>query len=102
MLRIVDIFDDKNLLKSVLAQAIAEGVVQVIIGEENTQESLRNFSLVLTRYGIVGEATGILGVVGPTRMQYGRSVSSVRYLGTVMSELVEGLRRGEHSEKELP
>lgn len=60
MLRIVDIFEDKNLLKSILTQAIAEGTVQVIIGEENTQEPLRNFSLVLTRYGVPSEATGIL------------------------------------------
>jgi len=95
MLRVMDMLEDKILSKSILTQAIAEGTVHVVIGEENTQESLRNFSLVLTRYGVQGEATGIIGVVGPTRMQYGRSISSVRYLGTLMSELVGGLQRGE-------
>ncbi len=94
MLRVVHILEDKTFSKSLLTQAIAEGTVHVVIGEENAQESLRNFSLVLTRYGVPSEATGIIGVIGPTRMQYGRSISSVRYLGTVMSELVAGLQSG--------
>jgi heat-inducible transcriptional repressor len=38
-----------------------------------------------------GEVTGVLGVVGPTRMSYGRSISSVRYMARLMSDLMADL-----------
>jgi heat-inducible transcriptional repressor len=62
--------------------------VQVIIGEENKEESLRGLSLIITHYGVPGVAGGIIGVIGPTRMHYGRNISQVRYLSSVMSQLL--------------
>ena len=91
MLSIMEVFEDKSLLKAILPQAMAEAGVQVVIGEENMQEAMRHCSVVIGRYGVLSEATGVVGVVGPTRMRYGQAISIVRYLGTVMSELVAGL-----------
>lgn len=65
--------------------------VQVFIGDENPAQGLRNFGVVLSTYGVGGEVTGVLGVVGPTRMAYGRSISSVRYMARLMSDLVADL-----------
>jgi heat-inducible transcriptional repressor len=45
----------------------------------------------MATYGINGEVTGILGVLGPTRMPYWRSISSVRYMARLMSDLMEDL-----------
>jgi heat-inducible transcriptional repressor len=42
----------------------------------------------VTRYGVPGALSGALAVLGPTRMRYPRTISTVRYLGTLMSELV--------------
>ena len=36
-------------------------------------------------------ATGALGVLGPTRMPYGRAISAVRYVADLMSDLVSDL-----------
>ena len=36
-------------------------------------------------------ASGVLGVVGPTRMHYGRAVSTVRYVSTILTDLLERL-----------
>jgi heat-inducible transcriptional repressor len=52
---------------------------------------LRRFGVVMATYGIDGEVTGILGVLGPTRMSYWRSISSVRYMARLMSDLMEEL-----------
>jgi heat-inducible transcriptional repressor len=75
----------------VLPQLSAGGDVQVFIGDENPTDALRRFGVVMATYGINGEVTGILGVLGPTRMSYWRSISSVRYMARLMSDLMEDL-----------
>ena len=65
--------------------------VQVFIGDENPANELRRFGVVVSTYGVDGEVTGVLGVLGPTRMAYGRSISSVRYMARLMSDLVADL-----------
>jgi heat-inducible transcriptional repressor len=64
------------------------GGIQVVIGGEGAWEELRDCSMVLARYGAPGFATGALGVLGPTRMPYGRTISAVRYVAGLMSDLV--------------
>ena len=91
---IVDILENKDALRALLP-AVAPGGVQVIIGGENQEDMMKGCSMVLTLYGIPGEVQGALGVIGPTRMQYGRAISTVRYLGTIMSGLVGELRAKE-------
>ncbi len=65
--------------------------VRVFIGDENPAGELRRFGVVVSTYGVDGEVTGVLGVVGPTRMAYGRSISSVRYMARLMSDLMADL-----------
>jgi heat-inducible transcriptional repressor len=42
----------------------------------------------MARYGREGKVRGLLGVIGPTRMQYGRAIAVVRYMTQVMNELL--------------
>ncbi len=65
-----------------------DNTVQVLIGGEGTWEELRHFSVVLARYGTPGLATGTLGVLGPLRLPYGRTISTMRFLSNLLSELV--------------
>lgn len=62
--------------------------VQVIIGAEHERHDMREMSIVLARYGVDDEIVGVLGVVGPTRMPYARAIATVRYIASVMSDLV--------------
>ncbi len=98
VLDIIEVLEDRALMRSILPRSQAERGVHVVIGAENEPDAMKTCSMVLTQYGIPGEALGSLGVVGPTRMQYGRAISSVRYMGLLMSELVaelfSGPRRG--------
>jgi heat-inducible transcriptional repressor len=84
------LLEEQSLLEEVLAKALSPtvGGVQVVIGGEGAWEELREYSMVLARYGATGYATGTLGVLGPTRMPYGRSISAVRYVAGLMSNLV--------------
>jgi heat-inducible transcriptional repressor len=60
--------------------------VQVLIGEENPLSVFRDCAVVATRYGR-GEATGVIGVVGPTRMRYDRIITTLQHLSSLMSDL---------------
>jgi len=62
--------------------------VQVIIGGDNRYDDLRLLSVVLARYGVDGQVAGVVGIVGPTRMEYGRSISTVQYISQLLSSLV--------------
>jgi len=59
-----------------------------LIGGEGTWDELRQCAIVLSRYGMPGLVTGMLGVVGPMRMPYGRTISTVRFLSGLLSDLV--------------
>jgi heat-inducible transcriptional repressor len=88
------ILEERTFLEDLLSRtqltANASGV-QVLIGGEGTWEELRECSMVLARYGVPGLATGMLGVIGPIRMAYGQSISTVRFIAGLLSDLVVDL-----------
>ncbi|GAB4516318.1 MAG: heat-inducible transcriptional repressor HrcA [Anaerolineae bacterium] len=87
-LHIVQVLEQRPLLEDVWSQLSDVNAVQVVIGGEGRWDTLRDVSLVLARYGLEGRATGILGVIGPTRMPYARAISAVRYVSSLMSEML--------------
>ncbi len=86
--RVVEIIEARPLLESIVAKTRESDGVQVISGGEGRWRELSNVSLVLSRYGVDDDTTGVLGVLGPLRMPYGRTISAVRYVSTLMSELL--------------
>jgi len=83
--------EERALLEDLLARTVLNSDVQdvqILIGGEGTWEELRDCSMVLARYGAPGLLTGALGVLGPTRMAYGKTVSTVRFVSGLLSELV--------------
>jgi len=87
--QVVEVLERQNLLESIIAEVLEANGIQVIIGGEGRWDDLDDYSLVLSRYGLRGEADGVLGVLGPTRMPYDRAISAVRYVARLMSNLVE-------------
>ncbi len=65
-----------------------EAKVIVLIGEENKSEAVKDFSVVTARYGMPLKVTGYLGVIGPTRMPYERTIAVADYLSNIMDELM--------------
>jgi heat-inducible transcriptional repressor len=60
--------------------------VTVAFGEELDEPDWSSLALVAVPYGDRGAPLGVLGVIGPRRMDYPRVVALVRYLGTVVTE----------------
>ncbi|MCP4611112.1 MAG: HrcA family transcriptional regulator, partial [Planctomycetes bacterium] len=86
-----ELIEERSLLRSILSQAPEDERLRVIIGSENPQSSMHDFSVVLSRYGLPEQTSGIVGIVGPTRMPYSRTFSAVRFLSDTMSDLLYGL-----------
>lgn len=88
------IMEERPLLEDLLSRTVLNtelGGVQVLIGGEGTWEELKDFTMVLSRYGVPGLATGTLGVLGPIRMPYSRTISTVRFVSGLLSGLVNEL-----------
>ncbi len=88
---LMELLEERSLLSSILSQAPDDERLRVVIGSENPESALHDFSIVLSRYGLPDQASGIVGIVGPTRMAYGRTLPAVRFLSEIMSELLYGM-----------
>ncbi len=85
------ILEERTLLEDLLTRTVLNGElggVQVLIGGEGTWEELRDCSVVLARYGVPGIVSGTVGVLGPIRMPYGRTISTVRFVAGLLSDLM--------------
>ena len=95
--RAMKVFEERTFLQDLLTSTILTtnvGGVQVLIGGEGNWEELRECSVILGRYGVPGLATGTLGVLGPIRMSYAHSISTVRFVADLLSNLVVELNMG--------
>jgi heat-inducible transcriptional repressor len=89
--RVFTVLQDRRYIGD-LARRLAGGAdVRVFIGHENAHEEMHDVSLVVASYGRPGRATGVIGVLGPTRMAYPHAIGTVRYVSGLMNELVDHL-----------
>jgi len=86
--KIMEVLEQSRFLPALASQLRQSDGVQIIIGGENEWDDMKDVSLVVSRYGQEGKIGGLLGVIGPTRMQYGRAIAVVRYMTQVMNELL--------------
>ena len=96
--RALRIFGERSTLQDLIARTASNsnvGGLQVLIGGEGGWEELRQCSVVIARYGVPGLATGTLGVLGPMRMSYARTIPTVRYVAGLLSDLVNDTISGE-------
>ncbi len=86
--KVVEVLERNRFLPAIAPQVMAAEGVQVIIGGENEMDALKDMTVIASRYGVEGHVGGLLGVVGPTRMQYGRAIAVVRYLTDLLNDLL--------------
>jgi len=86
--QLFEMFESKRDMLGLLDRCIQAEDIQVFIGREAGLEGLGDFSIVTAPYVVNNEILGVLGVIGPTRMQYNKVISLVdvtaRLLGTAL------------------
>lgn len=91
MRNIIEVFEERTFLRNFFPQAFIGDGIGVVIGKGNRVNAMRQCSIIVSKYGVPGHIRGALGVVGPTRMQYERTISAVRCLATIMTDLLTSL-----------
>jgi heat-inducible transcriptional repressor len=89
--RVFQLLEDRAYLGDLVHDVTDFGDVRMFIGAENRPAELHEVALVLAPYGRRGRASGVVGVLGPTRMAYPQAISTVRYVSSLMNELVDHL-----------
>jgi heat-inducible transcriptional repressor len=79
-------FEEKAQLVDLLSRMASERGVQVMIGNENPVEDMRECSIIASIYTYRDQALGVLGVVGPRRMAYSDVISLVDETARLVSE----------------
>ena len=82
--------DGSNLLEIPMEQLGGENEVRVLIGPENVAEELRDSSVVLATYDAGENMRGLIGVVGPTRMDYSKVAAKLSFIAAGLSKLLGG------------
>ncbi|MCA1590410.1 MAG: heat-inducible transcriptional repressor HrcA [Acidobacteria bacterium] len=91
---LLSMIGEKTRLLQILNECVRRdqdtpGAVQVVIGKENSVASLQNCTLISTPYRIAGgPAIGSLSVLGPTRIEYARTISIVSYVARVLEKMM--------------
>jgi heat-inducible transcriptional repressor len=90
--RLLQLLEERETLARLLEEAVEgpeAGAPTVRIGEENPIDDLRGTSLVAQRYRLV--SSGSLGVLGPTRMDYGSALATVRAVSDQLQRTLDTL-----------
>lgn len=89
--RALRFWEERSQLEDLLSQTVLSpqtSGIHVLIGGDGTWEDLSDCAVVLSRYGVPGVATGAIGVLGPARMTYAHTISTVQFVANLLSELV--------------
>lgn len=78
--------EERQQIAALLARAEASDEMQVFIGGESGYDALSECSVVVSPYHRGGAVLGTLGVIGPTRMAYGRVIPLVQCTAMQVSE----------------
>jgi heat-inducible transcriptional repressor len=81
---ILDLLDEAPALVKMFS-GVPEGI-QVRIGSENSVEAISNCSLITASYSLEGKPLGTIGILGPTRMEYGKVISLLDILSKQLGE----------------
>lgn len=87
---ILETLEEKAKLVKILSACLQmpDAGVRIFIGRENSERQMQHCSLIVAPLHYRNRAVGALGVVGPTRMEYDRAISTVDYIAHLCSRLL--------------
>ena len=78
---------DEDTLSGLPAVMMNENGTKVLVGPENVAQELKDTSVVMTKFDIGDGLQGMIGVVGPTRMDYAKVTARLSYFAESLSKM---------------
>ena len=78
---------DDDMLSTLPAVMTGANGTRVLVGPENVAEELKDTSVVMTKFDIGDGLQGMIGVVGPTRMDYAKVTARLSYFAESLSKM---------------
>jgi heat-inducible transcriptional repressor len=88
MVELIGMFEERTQMAEILSSRVAEDGIAITIGEENASPQLKDCSLLTSKYRF-GNVTGVIGMMGPTRMPYSKMVPLLRYIAGLTETMLE-------------
>lgn len=81
----LNVIDAKDIIADVINTGMAKDI-NVYIGSESEREELKNFSIVTFNHLLDGKDIGTIGIIGPTRMDYSKVISVMKYISKKLND----------------
>lgn len=81
----LNVLNSKDVVTDVMNSEISNDI-NVYIGAESEKEELKNFSLVTFNHLIEGKDIGTIGIIGPTRMDYSKVITVMKYISKKLND----------------
>ena len=85
--RLYQLFEERSQMTAILNDRMGEGIA-ITIGGENESPELSGCSLLTSKYRM-GNVTGVIGLMGPTRLAYAKMVPLISYMASLTENLLE-------------
>ena len=95
--KILDTEKTKQLI-GILNNDEDDDEIKVYIGDENINEALKDFSIITFKHKENGQDLGTIAIIGPTRMDYSKVISAMKFIGKMLNEKNKNIL-GEGKEK---
>ena len=81
----LNVLNSKEVVSDVMNSEIEQDI-NVYIGAESEKEELKNFSLITFNHLIEGKDIGTIGIIGPTRMDYSKVITVMKYISKKLND----------------
>ena len=85
---LIGMLEERESFAHILADRLQDEGITITIGDEHDSPELKGCSVLTSRYS-VGNVSGVIGVIGPTRLPYARLVPMVQYMAALTGEMLE-------------
>ena len=81
----LSVIEAKDLVRELMDNGIVSDI-NVYIGDENADEALKDFSVITFKHTLDNKEVGTIGIIGPTRMNYSKVISVMKYISKEINE----------------